>query len=321
MSLLNIKNYSMSFRLESGIFKAINNISLKIENKQMVALVGESGCGKSMTAMSILRLLPKNAIITSGEILFRNQNLLTIKERDMRNIRGRSIALIPQDPMTSLNPLYTIGNQLLEVILKDNSLSKQDAIKKAIEVLDIVRIPNPKEKLTMYPHEFSGGMKQRAIIAMALATNAELIIADEPTTALDVTIQAQIMNILNDIKENLGTSILLISHDLNLVGQYSDEINVMYAGQIVEKAPSKIFFEKQLHPYSTALLNSLPANNTDSQKLYTIDGQPPNIQEKIEGCRFNPRCAKRMNGICTIKAPSLKEIEPNHFVECFLYEM
>lgn len=321
MSLLNIKNYSMSFRLESGIFKAINNISLKIENKQMVALVGESGCGKSMTAMSILRLLPKNAIITSGEILFRNQNLLTIKERDMRNIRGKSIALIPQDPMTSLNPLYTIGNQLLEVILKDKSLSKQDAIKKAIEVLDIVRIPNPKEKLTMYPHEFSGGMKQRAIIAMALATNAELIIADEPTTALDVTIQAQIMNILNDIKENLGTSILLISHDLNLVGQYSDEINVMYAGQIVEKAPSKIFFEKQLHPYSTALLNSLPANNTDSQKLYTIDGQPPNIQEKIEGCRFNPRCAKRMNGICTIKAPSLKEIEPNHFVECFLYEM
>ena len=321
MSLLNIKNYSMSFRLESGIFKAINNISLKIENKQMVALVGESGCGKSMTAMSILRLLPKNAIITSGEILFRNQNLLTIKERDMRNIRGRSIALIPQDPMTSLNPLYTIGNQLLEVILKDNSLSKQDAIKKAIEVLDIVRIPNPKEKLTMYPHEFSGGMKQRAIIAMALATNAELIIADEPTTALDVTIQAQIMNILNDIKENLGTSILLISHDLNLVGQYSDEINVMYSGQIVEKAPSKIFFEKQLHPYSTALLNSLPANNTDSQKLYTIDGQPPNIQEKIEGCRFNPRCAKRMNGICTIKTPSLKEIEPNHFVECFLYEM
>lgn len=321
MSLLNIKNYSMSFRLESGIFKAINNISLKIENKQMVALVGESGCGKSMTAMSILRLLPKNAIITSGEILFRNQNLLTIKEQDMRNIRGRNIALIPQDPMTSLNPLYTIGNQLLEVILKDNSLSKQDAIKKAIEVLDIVRIPNPKEKLTMYPHEFSGGMKQRAIIAMALATNAELIIADEPTTALDVTIQAQIMNILNDIKENLGTSILLISHDLNLVGQYSDEINVMYSGQIVEKAPSKIFFEKQLHPYSTALLNSLPANNTDSQKLYTIDGQPPNIQEKIEGCRFNPRCAKRMNGICTIKAPSLKEIEPNHFVECFLYEM
>lgn len=321
MSLLNIKNYSMSFRLESGMFKAINNISLKIENKQMVALVGESGCGKSMTAMSILRLLPKNAIITSGEIFFRNQDLLTIKEKEIRNIRGRNIALIPQDPMTSLNPLYTIGNQLLEVILKDNSLSKQDAIKKAIEVLDIVRIPNPKEKLTMYPHEFSGGMKQRAIIAMALATNAELIIADEPTTALDVTIQAQIMNILNDIKENLGTSILLISHDLNLVGQYSDEINVMYSGQIVEKAPSKIFFEKQLHPYSTALLNALPANNTNNQKLYTIDGQPPNIQEKIEGCRFNPRCTKRMNGICTIKSPSLKEIEPNHFVECFLYEM
>lgn len=321
MSLLSIKNYSMSFCLESGIFKALNNVSLNIEKQQMVALVGESGCGKSMTAMSILRLLPKNAVINSGEIIFDNQNLLEVKDSKMRDIRGARIALIPQDPMTSLNPLYTVGNQLFEVINKNNSISKKDMIKKAIEVLDIVKIPNPKEKLSMYPHEFSGGMKQRAIIAMALATNAELIIADEPTTALDVTIQAQIMNILNDIKENLGTSILLISHELNLVGQYSDEINIMYAGQIVEKAPSKIFFEKPLHPYSKALLNSLPANNTNSQKLHTIEGQPPNIQDEISGCRFNPRCDKRMDGICTIKAPSLKEIKQNHFVECFLYEM
>lgn len=321
MSLLDIKNYSMSFRCEGGIYKTLNNISLSIQPKSMVALVGESGCGKSMTAMSILRLLPKNALIDSGEIIFDNKNILDLKESEMRAIRGNKIALIPQDPMTSLNPLYTIGNQLLEVIEKNKSLTKQEAINKAVEVLDIVKIPKAKEKLNSYPHEFSGGMKQRAIIAMALAANAELIIADEPTTALDVTIQAQIMNILNDIKENLGTSILLISHELNLVGQYSDEINVMYSGRIVEKAPSKLFFEKSLHPYSTALLNSLPANTPPNNRLKTIEGQPPNIQEQITGCRFNPRCERMIDKICNVKSPSLKEVEPNHFVECYLYQI
>ena len=321
MSLLDIKNYSMSFRCEGGIYKTLNNISLSIQPKSMVALVGESGCGKSMTAMSILRLLPKNALIDSGEIIFDNKNILDLKESEMRAIRGNKIALIPQDPMTSLNPLYTIGNQLLEVIEKNKSLTKQEAINKAVEVLDIVKIPKAKEKLNSYPHEFSGGMKQRAIIAMALAANAELIIADEPTTALDVTIQAQIMNILNDIKENLDTSILLISHELNLVGQYSDEINVMYSGRIVEKAPSKLFFEKSLHPYSTALLNSLPANTPPNNRLKTIEGQPPNIQEQITGCRFNPRCERMIDKICNVKSPSLKEVEPNHFVECYLYQI
>ena len=321
MSLLDIKNYSMSFRCEGGIYKTLNNISLSIQPKSMVALVGESGCGKSMTAMSILRLLPKNALIDSGEIIFDNKNILDLKESEMRAIRGNKIALIPQDPMTSLNPLYTIGNQLLEVIEKNKSLTKQEAINKAVEVLEIVKIPKAKEKLNSYPHEFSGGMKQRAIIAMALAANAELIIADEPTTALDVTIQAQIMNILNDIKENLDTSILLISHELNLVGQYSDEINVMYSGRIVEKAPSKLFFEKPLHPYSTALLNSLPANTPPNNRLKTIEGQPPNIQEQITGCRFNPRCERMIDKICNVKSPSLKEVEPNHFVECYLYQI
>ena len=321
MSLLDIKNYSMSFRCESGIYNTLNNISLSIPQKSMVALVGESGCGKSMTAMSILRLLPKNALIDSGQIIFENKNLLELKEKEIRNIRGNKIALIPQDPMTSLNPLYTIGNQLLEVIEKDKTISRKDAINKAIEVLEIVKIPKAKDKLNSYPHEFSGGMKQRAIIAMALATNARLIIADEPTTALDVTIQAQIMNILNDIKENLGTSILLISHELNLVGQYSDEINVMYSGRIVEKAPTKKFFDKPLHPYSTALLNSLPANTPTDNRLKTIEGQPPNIQEQISGCRFNLRCDRMIDKICNVKSPSLKEVEPEHFVECYLYQI
>ena len=320
MNLLEIKNYSMSFRCESGIYTTLNNINLNIPQQSMVSLVGESGCGKSMTAMSILKLLPKNAIIDSGEIIFHNQNILELSNSEIRSIRGNKISLITQDPMTSLNPLYTIGNQLLEVINKDKSISKEDAIKKAIEVLEIVKIPKAKEKLNAYPHEFSGGMKQRAIIAMALATNAELIIADEPTTALDVTIQAQIMNILNEIKENLGTSILLISHELNLVGQYSDEINVMYSGRIVEKAPSKTIFENPLHPYTIALLNALPANN-HGKELKTINGQPPNIQEVISGCRFNPRCEKMIDKICNVKSPALKEVEPNHLVECYLYEI
>jgi len=237
----------------------------------------------------------------------------------MRGIRGSHIALIPQDPMTSLNPLYTVGNQLMEIINKDKSLSKPDAIKKATEVFEMVKIPNAKDKLSMYPHEFSGGMKQRAIIAMALTTKAELIIADEPTTALDVTIQAQIMNILNEIKNELGTSILLISHDLNLVGEYSDEINVMYAGKIVEKAASEEFFKKPLHPYSEALLKSLPDKNYE-RKLKTIEGQPPNIQEIINGCRFNPRCEKAIEGICNKKSPSLLCNGDNHCVSCNLFE-
>ncbi len=320
MNLLEIKNYSISFRCESGIYTTLNNINLNIPPKSMVSLVGESGCGKSMTAMSILKLLPKNAIIDSGEIIFKNKNIIELSNSEMQKIRGSKIALIPQDPMTSLNPLYTIGNQLLEVINKNKDITKEDAIKKAIEVLDIVKIPKAKEKLNSYPHEFSGGMKQRAIIAMALATNAELIIADEPTTALDVTIQAQIMNILNDIKENLDTSILLISHELNLVGQYSDEINVMYSGRVVEKANSKRIFENPLHPYTIALLNSLPANN-EGKELKTIEGQPPNIQEIITGCRFNPRCTKMIDKICNVKSPVLKEVEPNHYVECYLYEI
>lgn len=320
MNLLSIQNLSVSIKLDSGIYKIISGVSLDIPKGHMVSLVGESGCGKSMTAMSILRLLPKNVEISNGKILFNEINLQTYNEDEMRTIRGSQIALIPQDPMTSLNPLYTIGNQLLEIINKDKSLTKKDAIQKAIDVLDIVKIPNPKEKLNMYPHEFSGGMKQRAIIAMALITNAELIIADEPTTALDVTIQAQIMNILDDIKKNLGTSILLISHDLNLVGEYSDEINVMYAGKLVEKASAQEFFRNPLHPYTKALLKALPNNNLED-KLKTIEGQPPNIQEIITGCRFNPRCPQKIDGICNQKSPSLLSNSDNHFISCNLFEL
>lgn len=311
---LEINGLNLSFKLESGIYPTLFDVSLSLKKGEIHALVGESGCGKTMTAMSIIRLLPKNAVITSGSIIYNNTNLLTASENEIRNLRGREISLIPQDPMTSLNPLYTIENQLLEVINKDKTLSKEDAKRKAKDVLDMVKIPNAQDKLDSYPHELSGGMKQRVIIAMALASNSKIIIADEPTTALDVTIQAQIMKILNDIKNEFGTSILLISHDLGLVGEYADEISVMYSGHIVENSSKTEFFTNIKHPYSKALMESLPANNTGSL-LKTISGQPPNIQEKIEGCRFSPRCEIYDKTICN-NCPKLIDIGNNHKVAC-----
>ena len=314
MNILEIKNLDLSFRVDSGLCKTLYDISLSLKKGEIHALVGESGCGKTMTAMSIIKLLPKNAVITGGEIIYNNKNILDMALPDLQKIRGSEIALIPQDPMTSLNPLYTIGNQLLEIINKDKTLSKEEAKEKAIEVLSLVKIPNPDEKLDVYPHELSGGMKQRVIIAMALASKASIIIADEPTTALDVTIQAQIMKLLTEIKENFGTSILLISHDLGLVGEYADDISVMYAGRIVEHSNKNEFFNNMMHPYSKALMQSLPANCTD-KVLKTIEGQPPSIQDKIDGCRFSPRCKICDKNICSV-VPDLSDRGNSHFVAC-----
>ena len=314
MDLLNINNLDLSFRLDNGVFRTLYNVSLSLKSGEIHALVGESGCGKTMTAMSIIRLLPKNALITGGKILYNNTDLLTLPKETMIKLRGSDIALIPQDPMTSLNPLYTIGNQVLEIIQKDKSLTKKQATDKAIEVLNLVKLPNPREKFDSYPHELSGGMKQRVIIAMALASNAKIIIADEPTTALDVTIQSQIMKLLQDIKNNYKTSILLITHDLGLVGEYADEISVMYSGRIVENARKDDFFMNTLHPYSKSLLNSLPSN-TKEKVLRTIQGQPPSIKENIEGCRFSPRCEVCDKKVCST-IPILSDRGNNHFVAC-----
>ena len=310
MTILEVKNLNLGFNLESGFYPALYDVSFSLEQGKIHAVVGESGCGKTLSAMSILQLLPKTAIITGGEILYNNQNLLANK--DIQKLRGSKIALIPQDPMTSLNPLYTIGNQLLEVIKIHQGLDGEKAYKKAVEALEAVQIPCASERMKSYPHEFSGGMKQRAIIAMALACNAEILIADEPTTALDVTIQAQIMNLLNDIKINNNTAILLITHDLALVSENADHISVMYAGRIVESAPAQEFFKSPKHPYSKALLSSLPSNK--NAKLETIQGQPPTIQQQIQGCRFNPRCPLA-DDICIQKVPPLKGEE--HICACF----
>ena len=321
MNILEIKNLNLGFDTESGFLQALHDVCLTLQAGQIHALVGESGCGKSMSAMSILQLLPKTALITSGEIIFHDKNspkpidILNLEKNELEKIRGAKIALIPQDPMTSLNPLYTIENQLLEVIKKHQGLRGKKAKEKAIEALEMVQIPSVKTRIKSYPHEFSGGMKQRAIIAMALACNAQILIADEPTTALDVTIQAQIMKLLDEIKTNLKTSILLITHDLALVKDNSDKVSVMYLGRIVESAPTEIFFMNPLHPYSRALLKSLPQEK--GQKLSVIEGQPPSLQQKILGCPFNPRC-EFATDICKNEIPQLKEISLNHFCACHL---
>ena len=266
--------------------------------------------------MSVLRLLPENSKITSGEVYYDGQNLLNLTEKQMQKIRGKKIALIPQDPMTSLNPLYTVGNQLLEIIELHQGVKGKEAEKLAIDALERVKIPDAKEKLKSYPHEFSGGMKQRVIIAMALACRAEIIIADEPTTALDVTVQAQIMDLLKEVKEKNNLSMILITHDLGIVSQYADKIAVMYAGHIVEFATKEILFKNPKHPYTRALLKVILDIN--STHIETIEGQPPAITEKIAGCPFYPRCKNSMN-ICQKEYPQRKLFTDGSAADCWLY--
>ena len=318
MSVLEVKNLNLGFAVEDNFNQALFDVNFSLEKGQTLALVGESGCGKTMSAMSILNLIPKTARITGGEIIYNGENLLDKTQKEMSKIRGGKIALIPQDPMTSLNPLYTVGDQLLEVIKIHKNLHGKEAKRQAIEAFEAVQIPDARNRLNNYPHEFSGGMKQRAVIAMALATDAEILIADEPTTALDVTIQAQIMKLLNEIKQNNQTSILLITHDLALVSENSQNIAVMYAGRIVESASADKFFTNPNHPYSRALLKSIPSNR--QTPLETIKGQPPTLSQKIDGCRFHPRC-DYCGGKCQMEVPKLKEISQNHFSSCFLNEI
>ena len=315
-SILTVKNLNIGFNLLDGFVEAIHSVSFDLKKGETLAIVGESGCGKTISTMSVLRLLPENSKITSGEIIYNGQNLLKLSEKDMQKIRGKKIALIPQDPMTSLNPLYTIGNQLLEIIELHQGVKGKEAEKLAIEALEKVKIPDAKEKLHAYPHEFSGGMKQRVIIAMSLACRAEIIIADEPTTALDVTVQAQIMDLLDEIKKKNNLSLILITHDLGIVSQYADKIAVMYAGHIVEFAHKEQLFKNPKHPYTKALLRVILDIN--SNHIETIDGQPPSITEKTSGCPFFPRCKKSMN-VCEKAYPETKRLADCTTVDCWLY--
>lgn len=316
MSILEIKNLNLSFISGGKEYQALHDVNLTLEQGQMLALVGESGCGKTITAMSILRLLPSNAKITSGQILYKNQNLLDLNEKQMQKIRGKEIALVPQDPMTSLNPLYTIGSQILEILEIHQNLKGSEAEKKATEALEMVKIPNAKERLKAYPHEFSGGMRQRVIIAMALACKSSVIIADEPTTALDVTVQAQIMELIKEIQKESDTSFIFISHDFGLVYEAADSAIVMYNGHIAEKSCARELFKNPKHPYTQALIKTLPDFN--SQKLTPIEGQPPSIKDYFKGCSFEPRCDKRME-ICKNEFPPCFNVN-NACVSCWLFK-
>lgn len=313
MELLEIENLSVVFDTEVGQAKAVADLSVKVKNGQVLGIVGESGCGKSVTSLSILRLIPPPGRVVSGRILFKGEDLLTFPEEKMRTIRGNRIGLIPQDPMTSLNPVYTIGQQIVEAIELHQKVDRKEARSRAVEVLERVRIPQAATRLDDYPHQFSGGMRQRAMIAMALSCNPELLIADEPTTALDVTVQAQILDLLREIQRERGMSIVLITHDLGVVAEMCDEVSVMYAGSVVEHAEVVELFEKPRMPYTMGLLNSVPRPGID--RLESIDGQPPSLINLPDACRFAPRC-KLVEEKCLHGVPPLEEKRAQHFARC-----
>ncbi len=308
-NILEIKNLNLSFEINDNFYPCLKDVSMDLKKNTFYALVGESGCGKSILASSIIGLIPKNAKITSGEIIFDKENIL--ENNLQKKLRGRSIAYIPQDPMTSLNPLWTIENQMMEVLDIDLKLTKEEKKEKIIEALNLVQIKEPEKRLKSYPHELSGGMRQRVIIAMALLTSAEIIIADEPTTALDVTIQAQILDILKNI-QNLGKTIFFITHNLGLVYKYADIASVMYLGEIVETAFASELIKNPKHPYTKALLAAIPKK--DSTTIKNIKGSPSPIIEAIEGCLFHERC-NFADEFCTKNHPNF-----NGFVRCFKAE-
>lgn len=315
--LLDLRNLSVAFDTDSGKVYAVNNLSLKIGKKETLGLVGETGAGKTTTALAIMKLIQSPpGKITSGEILLEGKDLMKVPEKDMFNIRGNKISMIFQDPMTSLNPVMTVGEQISEVIELHQKLSKEELHKKTEEMLEVVGIR--KERINDYPHQFSGGMKQRVVIAMALACNPELIIADEPTTALDVTIQAQVLELMKDLKEKYDTSMILITHDLGVVAEICDYVSVIYAGSIVEYASVKDMYENPGHPYTKGLFNSIPSLDEDVESLTTIKGNPPDPSNLPGGCRFHPRCDKCME-ICKNKNPEFHEVTPGHFIACHLF--
>lgn len=318
MSLLNIHSLHTFFRTSSGIVKAVDGVSLSVKKGEILGIVGESGCGKSVLALSILRLLPMPpAFFEQGRIIFNKFDLLKISDEAIRSIRGNKISMIFQEPMTALNPVYTVGNQLAEVYRVHRNMSKKQALEKAVNMLEKVGIPGPKNRLKEYPYQLSGGLRQRVMIAMALACQPQLLIADEPTTALDVTIQAQILDLVIKLRKELGTAIILITHDLGVIAEITDRVMVMYTGSIMESASTVELFEKPLHPYTRGLLRSIPGTGaTDENELYEIKGNVPSLLNLPQGCRFNTRCPMAVD-ICTQKRPELREIYPDHSVACW----
>jgi len=316
--LIEVKNLHTSFFTPDGEVKAVDGVSLEIAEGKTLGLVGESGCGKSVTALSVMRLVPSPpGKVVGGEILYRGRDLLKLDGEAMRKIRGNEISMIFQEPMTSLNPVFTIGNQIGEAIRLHQGLGRKETRQKTIEMLRLVKIADPEQRIDDYPHQLSGGMRQRVMIAMALSCNPSLLIADEPTTALDVTIQAQILELMKELQQKLGMSLLLITHDLGVVAEQADEVAIMYAGKVVERAKAKEIFDRPLHPYTVGLLNSLPgAGNHKKKRLDAIPGMVPSPLELPGGCRFRDRCPKAA-GICAEAEPELAEKGKEHWAACY----
>jgi oligopeptide/dipeptide ABC transporter ATP-binding protein len=317
--LLKIENLKTYFFTDSGTVKAVDGIDLEIFPKETLGIVGESGCGKTVTALSVVKLLPAYGKIVEGSIIFNGQDLTKSTEKQMQEIRGKEISFIFQEPMSSLNPIFTIGQQIQEAIILHQKKNKKEAKDIAVEMLKIVDIPSPETYFNKYPHQISGGMQQRAMIAMALSCKPKLLIADEPTTALDVTIQKGILQLLYKLKEEFSMSMLFITHDLAIVSQITDRVAVMYASKIVECAPTKEIFDNPKHPYTLGLINSIPQIGTHQEKLLAIPGQLPNPLSHIKGCRFHPRCFFAAQQ-CFENEPSLREISKGHKTACWRYK-
>lgn len=316
--LLEIKNLSVSYKTEEGTVHAVNDLNLNIYNKETLGFVGETGAGKTTTAMAIMRLLASPpGQIDQGEILFEGEDLLKKSQKEMRQILGEEISMIFQDPMTSLNPSMRVGDQIMEMLMLHKNVDKKEAEEEVCKLLEMVGIK--RERAKDYPHQFSGGMKQRVVIAIALACSPKLIIADEPTTALDVTIQAQVMDLMKKLKDDLGTSMILITHDLGVVAEICDKVAIMYAGNIVEYASKEEMYTRPHHPYTVGLFHSIPKLDSDEEWLDEIEGLPPDPMDEIEGCAFAPRCTKCMER-CKKEKPGISYLDEEHYVRCFLFE-
>ena len=318
-TILEVKDLSTHFFTPEGVVKAVDGVSYSVEMGETVAIVGESGCGKSVSALSIMRLIPDPpGRIVSGQILFNGQDLQKLNREEMRKVRGRGIAMVFQEPMTSLNPVLTIGRQITETLEVHLNMSREAAEKRAAEVLNLVGIPDPQRRLSQFPHQFSGGMRQRVMIAIALSCEPKLILADEPTTALDVTIQAQILELLKEMTRRLGVAMIIITHNLGVVARYADRVNVMYAGKVIESSVSREIYHRPMHPYTLGLLRSVPRlDQARKSKLDTIDGQPPDLANLPPGCSFKPRCSFAEEK-CGQEFPSLREVWKSHFCACWM---
>jgi peptide/nickel transport system ATP-binding protein len=321
MSLLEVRDLKTHFKTDDGIVRAVDGISFTVDKGQTLGIVGESGSGKSVTCLTIMGLNNKARTVTSGEAIFNGKNLLAMGNRELRQVRGDDIAMIFQDPMTSLNPVKSIGHQLQEAVLLHRDVSKKQARSRALELLNAVGIPKAERRIDDYPHQFSGGMRQRVMIAMALVNDPDVLIADEPTTALDVTTQAQILNLMMKLQEDFGSAIVLITHDLGVIAEVADDVVVMYAARVVEQAPVDNLFNRPHHPYTWGLLGSLPRLDTDVDRLVQIQGSPPSLLNPPRGCRFHPRCPYVMD-ICLQTEPELKQVsdDSDHLQRCHLDE-